>query len=56
MEPGVWRRQDDHGPAGSVQLTDKYEAVRRERTAALCRIKELDRELDYSLRLLAPDR
>jgi len=40
------------------QLTDKYEALLRERTAALSRIEELDRELDYldySLRLLAPD-
>lgn len=40
------------------QLTDKYEALLRERTAALSRIEVLDRELDYldySLRLLAPD-
>jgi hypothetical protein len=40
------------------QLTDKYEALLNERTAALTRIEELDRELDYldySLRLLAPD-
>lgn len=40
------------------QLTDKYEALLSERTAALARIEELDRELDYldySLRLLAPD-
>ena len=37
------------------QLTDKYEALLRERTAALSRIEELDRELDYSLRLLTPD-
>jgi hypothetical protein len=40
------------------QLTDKYEALLGERSAALARIEELDRELDYldySLRLLAPD-
>jgi hypothetical protein len=40
------------------QLTDKYEALLGERAAALTRIEELDRELDYldySLRLLAPD-
>ena len=38
-------------------LTDKYEALLRERTVALSRIEALDRELDYldySLRLLAP--
>lgn len=40
------------------QLTDKYESLLGERSAALARIQELDRELDYldySLRLLAPD-
>jgi hypothetical protein len=40
------------------QLTEKYEALFIERTAALSRIEELDRELDYldySLRLIAPD-
>jgi hypothetical protein len=40
------------------QLTDKYEELLRERTEALARIEELDRELhylDYSLRLLSPD-
>lgn len=39
------------------QLTDKYEALLGERSAALARIEELDRELDYlnySLKLLAP--
>lgn len=40
------------------QLTDKYEALLGERSAAVARIEELDRELDYldySLKLLAPD-
>ncbi len=40
------------------QLTDRYEELLRERTDALARIEELDRELgylDYSLRLLSPD-
>lgn len=45
-------------PHAPRQLTDKYEELLRERTAALARIEGLDRELDYldySLRLLAPD-
>jgi hypothetical protein len=40
------------------QLTEKYEALLGERSAALARIEEIDQELDYldySLRLLAPD-
>jgi hypothetical protein len=40
------------------QLTDKYEALLNERTAAVARIEELDRELhylDYSLQLVSPD-
>jgi hypothetical protein len=39
------------------QLTEKYEALLGERTTALARIEDLDREpeyLDYSLGLLAP--
>lgn len=45
-------------PRAPRQLTEKYEELLRERAAALSRIEELDRELDYldySLRLLAPD-
>lgn len=45
-------------PRAPRQLTDKYEELLRERAAAVSRIEELDRELDYldySLRLLAPD-